>query len=119
MTQKLSEHFSREEFACKCGCGFDVVDAQLLEMLEDIRTRFNKPVKINSAARCPTHNKAVGGGERSQHLLGKAADIVIEGEQPGYVGSYVEAKKPTSFGIGVYETFTHVDSRSERARWRG
>jgi len=117
--RKLSKHFAREEFACKCGCGFDVVDAQLLEMLEEIREWVNKPVKINSAARCEKHNKGVGGSPTSQHLLGKAADIRIDGEQPGYIGSYVDALRKHSFGVGVYETFTHIDSRAEKARWKG
>lgn len=117
--KKLSKHFSRHEFECKCGCGFNVVDAQLLEMLEDVRERFMKPVKINSAARCPEHNKAVGGSPTSQHLLGKAADIVVGDETPGYVGTYVDALRKDSFGIGVYETFTHIDSRADKARWRG
>lgn len=117
--KKLSKHFHREEFACKCGCGFDVVDFQLLEMLEDIRERFMKPVVINSAARCEKHNKNVGGSPTSQHLLGKAADIKIEGEQPGYIGTYVDARRKDSFGVGVYDTFTHIDSRAVKARWRG
>ena len=116
---KLSKHFNRYEFACKCGCGFDAVDAQLLELLEDIRERFMKPVKILSAARCPAHNEAVGSDSTSQHLLGKAADIVVGDEQPGYVASYVDAVHGDTFGIGVYDTFTHVDSRAEKARWRG
>lgn len=117
--KRLSKHFVRDEFACKCGCGFDVVDADLLEILEEIRVRFNKPVVINSAARCPAHNKAVGGSPTSQHLLGKAADIVIDGEQPGYVGSFVDAVRKDCFGVGVYETFTHVDSRTGKGRWKG
>jgi len=116
---RLSKHFDRSEFACKCGCGFDVVDVQLLEMLEDIRERFMKPVKINSACRCPEHNKAVGGSPTSQHLLGKAADIVVSDEQPGFIGNYVDAKREDSFGIGVYETFTHIDCRDGKARWAG
>jgi len=117
--KKLSKHFAREEFACKCGCGFDVVDAQLLEMLEEIREKFMKPITVNSAARCPEHNKAVGGSPTSQHLLGKAADIVVGDEQPGYIGSVVDALRKNSFGVGVYETFTHIDSRDVKARWRG
>lgn len=43
------KHLSRSECGCKCGCGFNAVDVQLLNVLEDIRTHFSKPV-INCAA---------------------------------------------------------------------
>ena len=89
---KLSKHFSRYEFACKCGCGFDTVDAELITVLEDIRGHFDRPVSINSAARCKEHNESIGGGKRSQHLLGKAADIVVKGIDPAVVYRYLERK---------------------------
>ena len=49
---KLNKYFHRSEFACKCGCGFDTVDTELLKVLTRLRVRFNKPVKITSACRC-------------------------------------------------------------------
>ena len=73
----LSEHFSREEMACKCGCGLDTVDAELLSLLEKIRAHFDRPITINSGCRCEAHNRAVGGSKNSQHLIGRAADIVV------------------------------------------
>ena len=115
----LSEHFSRREFACKCGCGFDTVDVRLLELLEDIRTHFNAPVRINSGCRCKSHNKKVGGAKKSQHLYGRAADIKVDGIQPKHVYEYISTLETTKYGIGNYATFTHVDSRTGywRKRW--
>lgn len=112
-----SDYFKREEFACKCGCGFDTVDAELLEILESIREYFGKPVHINSACRCKEHNRNVGGGKRSQHLYGRAADIDVKDTAPEAVQAFFEAAYSERFGMGRYETFTHVDSRSTRARW--
>lgn len=121
MTQ-LNNYFNRTEFACKCGCGFDTVDAELLEVLTEIREYFDKPVRINSASRCSAYNASwsVGGSPRSQHLWSRAADITVDGVAPDEVHAYLAAKYPNKFGLGKYKTFTHVDTRSTGpARWEG
>jgi len=111
----ISEHFNRSEFACKCGCGFDTVDAVLLQTVEKIRTHFGKPVVVNSSCRCPKHNAKVGGAENSQHKKGRAADIVVKSVDPAVVADYAES---LGVSVGRYSTFTHVDSRSGPvARW--
>ncbi|ENB1362047.1 DUF882 domain-containing protein [Salmonella enterica] len=115
----ISKYFKRKEFSCRCGCGQDTVDAELLAILEDVREHFGKPVIINSANRCPTHNKSVGGASKSVHLTGKAADIVVKGVAPDIVHAYLTAKYSGKYGIGKYKTFTHVDSRSKESRWNG
>jgi uncharacterized protein YcbK (DUF882 family) len=111
----LSKHFNRSEFACKCGCGFDTVDYGLLDTLEYIREWFAEPVTINSACRCIAHNKAVGGSDNSQHLKGKAADIVVRDNSPTRVLHACNMR--SGLGVGVYDTFTHIDSRGTDARW--
>lgn len=113
----LSQHFTRAEFACRCGCGFDTVDADLLALLENVRDHFAVPVTINCGCRCPEHNRAVGGEPQSQHMRGRAADIVVRGVDPQAVADYVDTLGAA--GVGRYATFTHVDTRSGRARWRG
>lgn len=115
----LSENFSRKEFACKCGCGFDTADIETLKILEDVRTFFMAPVSISSACRCYEHNKNVGGASNSQHLRGRAVDITIRGVTPMAVAQYAEKLMPHSGGIGSYNTFTHIDTRTDKARWVG
>lgn len=111
-------HFTRQEFACKCGCGFDAVDAELVEVLEQLRANFNgQPVTITSACRCDKHNRHVGGASGSIHKLGKAADIQVAGIKPVQVGDYLEQKYSGRYGIGRYRSFTHIDVRSGPARW--
>jgi len=114
---KLSRHFLRKEFACHCGCGGDTVDAELLTVLEDLRARFGKAIKITSGYRCEKHNKAVGGGKTSQHLLGRAADVQVAGVPPQNIYNFLNSQYSTTFGIGSYGTFTHIDTRSAKARW--
>ena len=116
----LTRNFSRSEFACKCGCGFDTVDFKLPFILQDVRDHFDKSVAITSGCRCLDHNEAVGGKSNSQHVKGRAADIVVADTPPEDVQMYLLYKYPDMFGIGEYNTFTHIDTRSNGpARWEG
>lgn len=45
------------------------------QILDPLRKRYGKPIKVNSGYRCPQLNKAVKGSVNSQHLKGLAADI--------------------------------------------
>jgi uncharacterized protein YcbK (DUF882 family) len=113
----LTSHFVRSEFTCKCGCGFDTVDIGLLAVLESIRTHFDAPVSIRSGCRCEAHNRAERGKNRSQHLIGRAADFLVSGVPADEVQDFIEAAYPDRLGMGRYALFTHVDSRADKARW--
>ena len=113
----ISTHFNRSEFACKCGCGLDTVDTELVDVLEDIRRQFGASITINSGNRCEVYNRFIGGALKSQHPLSRAADIVVDGVDPKDVQDYIDEAWPDSLGMGRYNTFTHIDSRSTKARW--
>ena len=122
---KVSEHFNKYEFYCKgnkrgvCKCNQSIVDAELLIVLEDLRSHFGLPIKIYSGYRCPKYNSYVGGAKRSKHRLGIASDIRIFGVRPKKVYEYLNEKYPNKYGIGNYDNFTHIDIRSNKARWHG
>ena len=114
----LSANFTVKEFECKCGkCKTTLIDSKLVTYLQLIRNHFGKPVNINSAYRCADHNKAVGGASKSKHTLGQAADIVVQGVEPKEVAKYAESIGIK--GIGLYDTFTHVDTRATKSFWYG
>jgi uncharacterized protein YcbK (DUF882 family) len=114
----LRKNFYRFEFACSCGCGKDTVDAELLDVLVDLRANFNSPITINSGYRCKNYNKKIRGAKQSQHLYGRAADIVVKNVSPIKVYSYLEKEYPSKYGLGIYDTFVHIDTRSgKKARW--
>ena len=113
---KVSENFKLSEFACKCGCQQVKLDSELLRRLQAIRTQTGLPVRINSGYRCPAHNKKVGGASGSQHLFGKAADIVIVGLPIAEQRKICEQFFGDG-GIGYAKTYTHVDVRGKKARW--
>jgi len=118
MMGDLSINFSRSEFACKCECGFDTVDIELVKLLENIRAHFNKPVHINSGCRCAEHNAREGGSKNSQHLYGRAADIFMMTIPPVEVAKYIDSKWPNRYGVGIYNSWVHVDTRTKGpSRW--
>lgn len=117
--KKGTRNFKVSEFRCK-GTGklpSNGMNSELLTKLEELRHKLgNKSIVINSGYRTPSHNKKVGGASNSQHLYGRAADIVVRGVKPSVV--YKEADKLfKNGGVGKYTTFTHVDVRGYKARF--
>lgn len=117
---KLSEDFSRGEFLCNCGgCDYDTVDSELIDVLQNLRDYMGVPIKITSGNRCPEYNQSVGGAKSSYHIRGRAADIQVQGADPSVIQGYLKKAYPNKFGIGSYSTFTHIDTRTKKARWNG
>ncbi len=116
--------FKRSEFRCQgkaCGpdgknCGFDTVDYELVEVVDDLREHFGQPATINSGSRCVVHNKSVGGAKNSAHTTGQACDIKIKDVHADKVADYLEAKYIGKYGIGRYLGRTHIDVKSGPAR---
>jgi putative chitinase len=52
---------------------------RLAEYLEQVRALWRRPVAVMSAYRSPAVNRAVGGVPTSDHALGLAADIRVDG----------------------------------------
>jgi len=117
----LSPHFRKTEFDCNhCGKYGDKISRELVDVLEDVRSHFDCPVTVNSGVRCETHNRNVGGATSSRHLdrYAEAADIVLTEATPMQVHSYLTGKYPGKYGIGKYNSFTHIDVRpGGPARW--
>ena len=119
--ERISRDFVREEFECHCGCGFDTVDIELISIVQDIRDMFERPIVITSGCRCKKYNERIGGSENSQHTIGRAADLYVASEHitPKDVYNYLCEKYSDEYGFGLYDSFVHVDSRNEKARWKG
>lgn len=111
---QLTPNFKAGEFFCHCGkCQDQKIDLDHVKKLQKLRDSLNSSISINSAYRCPEHNKKVGGAPKSQHVDGTATDITVKGMKPDEVADASESFD----GLGRYDTFTHVDSRGTKARW--
>lgn len=116
-------YFDTSEFESKDGkpSPFDdtVVKRELIVMLNAIRSRYGRPIVINSGYRSPEHNAAVGGVKNSQHVLGTAADIRPLSKNMADLPELQSICDEMNVhgGVGFYDTFVHVDVRGEKARW--
>ena len=126
----MTKNFNIDEFKCKGnlrGCDCEMPDdvykniQELAENLQIIRDELQEPIKINSAYRCENHNRKIGGSSKSQHVKGKAADIVVKNLTPDEVANALDNLQQGGFiksgGLGRYDTFTHLDIRGTEARW--
>ncbi|NRA79866.1 MAG: hypothetical protein HRU18_16800 [Pseudoalteromonas sp.] len=132
----LTKNISQHELKCKCGnCEVQIQSHELIiQVVQEGCDHFAnllgiERVKliITSAARCYEYNRlpfefgGAGSIDESQHPRCNAMDIqLFAGDvqiMPSLVYAYFCTKYPDQFGVGSYKTFTHVDSRSVRARW--
>ena len=122
---KLTENFSKEEFDCKDGSQMPpevLENVKLLAFeLQKLRDSIGQSIRVNSGYRSPNHNANIGGSPKSQHLLGKAADIYVKGMSIGYLHETIEHLIEEEIlnikGLGRYNNFIHIDIREKKARW--
>ena len=81
---QASVSFKWSELECKCGCKTRYIEDEAIDKLQKLRDILQRPIIINSAARCPLHNVRVGGSPKSQHRATKqspstAFDISLKG----------------------------------------
>ena len=88
----------------------------MLDNLQAFRQLIQKPILVNHAGlkfrgyRSPSENRKAGGKPQSIHLLGLAADCTVPDMTSGELAERAE-KSGIFTGIGVYDTFVHLDCR--------
>ncbi|MBR2283048.1 MAG: hypothetical protein IJ874_01325 [Ruminococcus sp.] len=123
-SSKISEHFSVQEFRCRCGRTHDtLLDTGLVQKLEKLRDTLKcRAITINSGYRCSDHDRAVGGNGSGMHTKGMAADIVCTGADGKPVNSGVICCAAQDIGFGgigkINGTAVHVDVRTSNF-WKG
>lgn len=78
---QVGQYFKVREFACHDGSDTVLIDDELVNRLDRIRTVFGSGITITSGYRTPAYNASpsVGGARNSQHTKGTAADIQVRG----------------------------------------
>ena len=113
-----SPHLTWEELGCRDGTPYpldfreDGRLAVLCEEFEALRAVCG-PLLVNSAYRTAAYNRRVGGAPSSQHLAGRALDVVpVRCDLETLYRAAVErARAGRVRGIGRYRHFLHVDIR--------
>ena len=119
-SRQITEHFRVYEFACTDGSDPVFISTALVEILENIRVHFGAAVTVTSGYRTVSYNATVENSSKtSQHCNGLAADIKVAGVSPAAVADYAEQLLGSHGGVGRYGTFTHIDVRADKSRWKG
>ncbi|NJL87528.1 MAG: peptidase M15 [Leptolyngbyaceae cyanobacterium SM1_1_3] len=98
-----------------------VVDGilKIAGVMEEVREYLgDRPITINSWYRDPASNRRVGGASKSRHISGDAVDFVVAGIAPPQVNRQLEAWWNSRGGLASANSFTHIDARGYKARWR-
>lgn len=124
---KLTKNFSLHEFKCRDGT---VVPEEYMENVQELaenlqvlREHIGKPIIVISGYRSPAYNRKINGARRSQHLVAKAGDLIVNGMTPDEVKEVIvhliKEGKMKKGGVGLYTHFTHYDVRGFNRRWYG
>ena len=117
---KLTEHFTLEELTYSDLAKRHSLNnnpdkhiisnlTRLAELLEDVRDLFNKPIIINSGYRSVAVNSLLGSMPTSQHCIGCAADIRIEGLTPDkIVKQIVKSNLQYDQVIREFDSWVHI-----------
>lgn len=125
---QLTANFRAGEFASRGQLPTDqtVRDniRKLAQALQVLRDELGKPITVISGWRSKAHNDAVGGAKNSRHMIGDAADIIVQGVSSVDVYRTIErlqtAGKLPAGGAHAYRgkyPFCHYDCRGWNARW--
>lgn len=93
--------------------------ALAVNILQPLRDAIGKPIHINSAFRSESVNRLVGGSPTSQHRLGQAADIRVDGMTSKQVAKkIIELKLPydqliEEFGRWVHVSYSYRNRRQQ------
>ncbi len=114
------KHFTYTEFDSpdQVGSG-KKMHPDILEMLDQARDKYDKPIRITSGYRTKEYNESLSArgykaSPNSSHLKGLAADIACT----SYVDRYhlINCLLDVGFKrIGIANTFIHVDIDTEKA----
>jgi hypothetical protein len=125
----ISEHFTLEEmtvseWAARNGIDnaphgpFVIENLRLLcvHVLEPLRRILRIPIIVTSGYRNPEVNKAIGGSETSDHMQGRAADIIVPRVSVAWVFDTIAKNLPFDQVIDEFGQWTHVSYRLNACR---
>lgn len=120
-SMKLSENFTLDELTRSSTADRlrlrnipteeDIVNLRILAqtILQPLRDHLKRPITINSAYRSPKVNSAVGGSNKSQHMVGQAADIRVANMSVSELVSIIdELGLPYHQLINEFDSWVHV-----------
>lgn len=90
----------------------------VINVLQPIRDKLNKPIIINSGYRNEKINKLVGGVNSSQHKKGQAADIACTLEVKDMILEIIDKHNIPYDQLIIYRGFIHISYNEENNRYQ-
>ena len=140
-TKWVANFWKKNEFACHCLCGRDDIHPHLVQLADDVRRKIGVAMTCNSGVRCEEHNKNVGGRVAGPSSFG-SLHLPRGAAHQGHAGDFTffdpslrnrvnmlrmyvlfesYGRKYGEIGLGLYNSFIHVDVRGQlglkAARW--
>ncbi len=85
----------------------------VINLLQPLRDKVQRPIILNSGYRSPALNKALGGAKDSQHLKGEAADIFCKNAREVLLLSQIVFRYTLPFDqMILYSSFLHLSFRA-------
>lgn len=112
----ISKYYKRGDIECKCGCGGDTIDVETMRIADEICDLLGYKATISSGFRCYAHNRAIFSKNTSQHIKGRAIDMILP--DPKRVYDWLCRIYPDQYGFGLYKNFIHFDTKTgPKRRW--
>jgi|GEM_PF-3096814 len=96
------------------------MDRKLHHQLDEVAAYFGADrAYVTSPYRTKRHNINIGGAENSYHVLAMAMDFGLfkRGKMISHRAVQKKIKSMARGGLGIYSSFTHMDSRSGFTTW--
>jgi uncharacterized protein YcbK (DUF882 family) len=108
--------YSWDEFDCPSLPGSGVnMDIEFVKLLDELRAKFGKPIKINSGFRTMEHNASLkNSSPNSSHLKGLAVDIHCNNSIDRY--ELIRLAMELDLRIGCGKSFLHIDNDKTKAQ---
>lgn len=98
-----------------------------IKVLDELREWYDFPIILNCSYRDKEHNKKVGGEKNSLHLSFNAIDFTVNNKNnltllfnhlnfQDSIRHFSFLPKTGSMGLGLYNTFIHIDTRGTLGR---
>lgn len=120
----LTKNISRHEIECNCGCGFDTVDYELIDIMQKTCDYFADKLHLKRVVliitgpnRCKKYNENVDGAINSEHIDGRALDFRIKEIEADILADYLDKKYKDRISLGRYFNRVHLGTRDRGARW--
>jgi zinc D-Ala-D-Ala carboxypeptidase len=104
-------NFSRQEFACKCGCGTNGIQDRFIDVAQELRDEVGFALVCSSGYRCADHPIESRKASPGEHSEGTCADFLVS-HQSAVALLKAAAAHPAVTGIGVNQKgdgrFLHI-----------